>query len=61
MVGADGNSHYMYTLVLDAESYGVYLYSMCSHILSTNVCFFLQLFRTSSLRREDSQELSGQQ
>lgn len=41
MVGIDGDGDYRYTLVLDVESYGVYLYSMCSHILSADICFIL--------------------
>ena len=41
VVRVDGDCDYMCTLVLDAESYGVYLYSMCSNILSADICFFL--------------------
>ena len=49
LVGVDGGGDYMYTLVLDAEPYGVFLYPMCVYILLAHLCFFLQLLRTSSL------------
>ena len=61
VVGVDGVGHYRYTLVLDVKSYGVSLYTMCSHIVFAHLCIFLQLFRTSSLALWDSRVLSGRQ
>jgi hypothetical protein len=60
LFGVDGCCDYMYTIVLDAKSYGVSLYPMCIHIVCANLCFFLQLSRTSSLTLWDNRALSAQ-
>lgn len=60
VVGIDGCGSYMYTLVLDAESYGVFIYPMCNNIMCANLCFILSLFRTSCLILWDSLVLSDQ-
>lgn len=59
MVWAIGNCCYMHTLILGSPSKGHVLYTISNHIVCVNLCFILQLSRTSSLIHGDNLVLSG--